>query len=349
MATVCSVIIAIFATVLFIGLLRLFALRLGFVDRPGGRKRHHHEVPLIGGIAIFLGFCLGLISLPFHLNHAYALIVGGGIVVGLGVIDDFRDLNSKVRLTGELVAALILIFWGQVQVSYLGNLLFLGNIHLGLWGIPFTIVLVAGFMNAMNMIDGQDGLAGGVALGQVILLIYLNWHVQNQPDLTMLTILGLLLLVFLIFNMRTPWRIHAAIFLGDAGSTFIAFAVAWFAIRIGQSGGSIKPAIILWILAFPVFDLLHVCIIRFTQGKSLLKPSLDHFHHLLQAVRVDPASSTWLLTVLSLALGIVGVLLNHFQVAEGWQFVAWLGALVIYLGITKLIRNSMEYQHAACE
>lgn len=335
-----SSIIAIVATLLFIGLFRRLALRLEFVDRPGGRKLHAQAVPLIGGIAIFFGFCFALLSLPISLQSYRGLIAGGSLLLTIGVVDDFRELNSKLRLLGQILAALLLVFWGHLQITFLGNLVFGGNITLVFWSIPLTVFLVVGFLNAMNMIDGQDGLAGGIALGQVILLGYLCWQAQRPMDLYLLVILGLLLIVFLAFNMRLPWQKHAAIFLGDAGSTFIAFVVAWFAIALGQQGSPVKPVMILWILAFPVFDLLHVCVARFMQRKPLFSPSLDHFHHLLHIAGWGVALSTSVLILISFALGVVGILLNYLQVPEAWQFVAWLVTLAVYLWTVKLVRNA---------
>jgi UDP-GlcNAc:undecaprenyl-phosphate/decaprenyl-phosphate GlcNAc-1-phosphate transferase len=198
----------------------------------------------------------------------------------------------------------------------------------------------------MNMIDGQDGLAGGVALGQVILLGYLSWHTQHPTDFYILFILGLLLIVFLLFNMRLPWQNHAVIFLGDAGSTFIAFVIAWVSISLGQGGGIVKPVVILWILAFPVFDLFQVCISRFLQGKPVLAPSLDHLHYLLHSAGMDIAISTWLLICISFSLGVFGVILNHFQVSEGWQLIIWLFALGVYLWVVKLLRGAWAKHYA---
>ncbi len=340
----CSTLSVIF-TFIFICLFRRWALRLGLVDHPGGRKRHDGNVPLIGGIAIYLGFTLAILSFPFT-EHYFALIAGSGLLIFVGMLDDHTELNSKVRLLAQIGGAMIMISWGKVQISNLGDLLFLGNIDLGVWALPLTLFLVVGFINAMNMTDGQDGLAGGIALGEVVLLGYLCWHNQRTEDLTLLTIFGLLLIIFLFFNMRWPWRKHAAIFLGDAGSTFIAFTIAWFAISSGQSAGTIKPVIVLWILAFPVFDLVQVCLARFELGKPLSQPSLDHLHHLLQSSGVDPGTSTWTLIILSFSLGMVGILLNYFQIPDGWQLITWLITLLIYLKATRLIRKSAQYYYA---
>lgn len=332
-----SGIIAILATLFFIWLFRRLALKLDLVDRPGGRKQHNYDVPLIGGIAIFFGFCFAILSLPTSLQNYRALIAGSGLLLTMGVVDDFRELSSKLRLVGQVGAALILVCWGGLQINSLGNLLFLGNIGLGSFAIPFTVLIVVGFLNATNMVDGQDGLAGGIALGQTLLLSYLAWRSGRETDLSILVILGLLLIVFLAFNMRLPWRRHAAIFLGDAGSTFIAFVIAWFAISIGQDG-NVKPVILLWILSFPVFDLLHVCIVRFLEKKPLFAPSLDHLHHILNKIGFSVSISTGMLCIFSFILGAIVIILDYWEISEAWQFVLWLFILLFYLYVLEFIR-----------
>ncbi len=349
MTIIGSGIVAILATLFFIWLFRRLALKLDLVDRPGGRKKHTYDVPLIGGIAIFFGFCFAMLSLPTSLQSYRPLIAGSGLLLTMGIVDDFRELSSKLRLVGQVGAALILVCWGGLQINSLGNLLFLGDISLGSFAIPFTILLVVGFLNATNMVDGQDGLAGGIAFGQTLLLSYLAWRSGRESDLSILIILGLLLIVFLAFNMRLPWRSHAAIFLGDAGSTFIAFVIAWFAISIGQ-GGNVKPVILLWILAFPVFDLLHVCIVRLMEKKPLFAPSLDHLHHLLNQSGLSVSISTGILSIFSFILGAIVIILDYWQVSEAWQFLLWLLILIFYLYVLEMIRSkTIEKQHVESE
>ncbi len=342
-ALISNDIVAMLATLFSIWLLRPLAVRLGFVDKPGGRKQHQNEVPLIGGIAIFFGFCFALLSLPLSLQSYRALIAGSSLLLIIGVIDDFCELSSRFRLLGQAVAALCLALWGHKQIYELGNLFFSGNISLGIISLPFTVIAVIGFLNAMNMMDGQDGLAGGVALGQVLLLAYLSWQVQDYTNFSLLIMMVSLLAVFLCFNMRLPWRSYASIFMGDAGSTFIAFLIAWFAVSTGQSHTIIiKPVLILWVLAFPIFDLLHVSLLRFKQKRPLLAASRDHFHHILHVAGFDTAISTPLLALFSFGLGIVGILLNNLGITDGWLFLSWLLALLIYLFLVKLVRQSIQ-------
>lgn len=335
-----SGIIALLASLFCIWLLRPLAIRIGLVDRPTGRKLHENEVPLIGGIAMFFGFCFALLSLTVSLKMYRGLFAGSSILVLMGVVDDFRDLDSRLRLCGQLVATLLLIIWGHVMLKNLGNLFFLGDLKIGLWSVPLTVLVVISFINAMNMIDGQDGLAGGVALGQSLLLLIISVQLQQVADLRLLVILIILLSVFLSFNMRLPGRKQAHIFMGDAGSTFIAFLLAWVAIDLSQQNiHLIKPITILWIMAFPVYDLLNVVLHRIRQGKSILVASRDHFHHVLHIYGLNTSLSTLLLCILSVSLGVVGIVLNYFAITEGWQFLLWLLGLLAYMYIVELTRK----------
>lgn len=335
-----SSLVALLVSLFCIWLLRPLAIRLGFVDRPSERKLHEKEVPLTGGIAIFFGFCFALLSLHESLYRYRGMFAGGSILVLMGVVDDFRDLSSKLRLWGQILAALLLVIWGNIVLHNWGNLFFLGDIKVGLWAIPITAFVVIANINAMNMIDGQDGLAGGVALGQAVLLLFLSMLLHRYVDQQLLIILIVLLIVFLSFNMRLPWRKHASVFMGDAGSTFIAFLLAWFAIDLSQQNVSlIKPITVLWIMSFPIFDLINVTGHRVRQGKPVFIASRDHFHHVLHLLGLNSSLSTILLCTLSLSLGMIGLVLNYFMICEGFQFIVWLIGLVFYIYIVDLTRK----------
>jgi len=335
-----SSLIALIATLFCIWLLRPLAHRIGFVDRPGGRKLHEHNTPLIGGIAMFFGFCFALLALGQSLQAYRGLIAGCSLLILMGVVDDFKELRPKLRLLGQLLAALFLASWGNKLFAHLGNLFFLGDIQLGLWAFPVTVVCVVGFLNAMNMLDGQDGLAGGVALTQSLLLFILALQLHLHSDMRMLVIIAVLLVVFLAFNLRTPWRKKASIFMGDSGVTFIAFLIAWFSIELSQTNTDIiKPMTVLWILAFPLFDLIAVCIYRIRHKKSVLHASRDHFHHVLHIAGINVHISTFLLSLLSLTFGCIGLVMNYFSLADGWQFISFVFTFILYLALVKCVRD----------
>jgi UDP-GlcNAc:undecaprenyl-phosphate GlcNAc-1-phosphate transferase len=239
-----------------------------------------------------------------------------------------------------MLACFFLITWGHHLVENLGNLFFLGDVYLNRWSFPLTAFAVLGFINAMNMIDGQDGLAGGIALCQTALLLILNILLGNIINIMLLAILCVLLITFLLFNMPLPWRNKANVFLGDAGSTFIAFVIAWFATDLAQTPSAVaKPITILWILAMPLFDLISVCAYRIFNGVSPFTAGRDHLHHILHMRGINTIISTFLMWLLALAFGIAGILLTLSQVSEGWMFVGYLGALACYLLFVKVVRE----------
>lgn len=268
------------------------------------------------------------------------LLAGASLLVLMGVLDDFHNISSRLRLVGHLLASLFLVIWSGVLLAHLGNFLFIGDFNPGLWALPLTVLVIMANINAMNMIDGQDGLAGGIALGQCILLGYLGYQFNNVSDLQLLIIIGILVMVFLSFNMRLPWRKTAAIFLGDAGSTLLAFLLVWFAIRVSQTDlVNLKPIVVLWIMSFPLFDLLNVVLYRASRGQSVLRAGRDHVHHVLHIAGVDASLSTLLLVFFSISLGLLGLMLNYLKVAEAWQFLIWLLILTGYLLGVQISRN----------
>ncbi|MCH9770472.1 MAG: undecaprenyl/decaprenyl-phosphate alpha-N-acetylglucosaminyl 1-phosphate transferase, partial [Gammaproteobacteria bacterium] len=216
-----SSLIAVLVTIGCIRLLRPVAVHIGFVDQPGGRKNHQNDIPLIGGIAIFFGFGFAVLTTHLALSSYRDLLAGSAVLMLLGVVDDFQELSSKLRLFGQLLASLLIIIWGNQMITSLGNVFFFGNINLGLWGFPLTCFLIVAYINAMNMLDGQDGLSASIALGQALLLIYLSLRLRLNTDARLLFYLAASLCAFLYFNLRFPWRKQASIFLGDHGITFV--------------------------------------------------------------------------------------------------------------------------------
>jgi UDP-GlcNAc:undecaprenyl-phosphate/decaprenyl-phosphate GlcNAc-1-phosphate transferase len=335
-----SCVVACIASTFSIWLFRPLALRLGFVDKPGGRKTHEENVPLVGGLAIGIGLFFALLSLPASLQPYRAMIAGSALLMLVGIVDDFQGVSPRMRIVVQLAAALIMIGLGHKIVAHLGNLSFSTHVNLGFWAYPFTLMMVIGYINAMNMLDGQDGLSGGVALGQVALLIVAASSIGAANDVQILSILGSLLLVFLMFNMRLPWRARASVFMGDSGITFVAYLIAWFAIDLSQKNPHVlTPMTILWILAFPLLDMTHVVAYRIARGKPAFQASRDHFHHILHVLGIEVGLSTLLLTSFSLGLGLFGLVLNRLQIAEIWQLAFFVVVFMVYQATVRLVRQ----------
>jgi UDP-GlcNAc:undecaprenyl-phosphate/decaprenyl-phosphate GlcNAc-1-phosphate transferase len=167
--------VAFLVSLLLLAALYPVAPRLGLVDRPSVRRKTHKDpVPLIGGLAIFSGILASsLFILPISQEHLFGLL-GAALLVSIGALDDRLDLGPKVRFAAQIGAATLLSVGGGVTLTSLGDLLGFGPIHLGAFSVPFTVFAMVGIINAFNMIDGIDGLAGGLMLIGVCALLCMS-------------------------------------------------------------------------------------------------------------------------------------------------------------------------------
>ena len=258
--------------------LRLLADRFHFMDQPGERKVHQNPIPRIGGIAFGIG-AIGSIAWWVPKNDTtLAVLVGGLIILGFGVWDDRANLGYRVKLLGQLVAALAVIIIGGIRVE---SLPFLFDGELPLWiGIPLTVFFLVAVSNAVNLTDGLDGLAGGLSFLTLCGIAYLA-YLSHDSTVLLLTVpfLGGLL-GFLRFNTYP-----ARIFMGDSGSQLLGFMMGVLAILLTDSSrGPFSPALALLLLGLPFLDTLGVIGQRLAEGRSPFIGDRTHIHHKLLAV-----------------------------------------------------------------
>ena len=324
----------------FIALSIRWAGRLGWVDRPDDRKQHCHPVPLTGGIAMCAAFCLSLPLMPDK-PDAYLVLLASLVVLALvGAYDDLRSIRPATRFLFQTVAVLLMTLNGQVLLSNLGNLLGWGSIVLGDLAIPFTLFGIVGVINAFNMIDGLDGLAGGVALIAIGCLLALNLtapapdhHASNA-----LLVLAMVIVGFLCFNLRHPWRVQASVFMGDSGSTMLGFALGWFLVSLSQDregqAAVMTPMTAVWILAVPLLDTVTVMIRRLRARQSPFNADRQHLHHLLLNYGYSDGQVTAMLLTGALITGVIGMAAHRLAVPEFVQFYGFLGVFLLYYQAT---------------
>ena len=172
-------VIAAVLTFSLVFLFRPVALKIQLVDAPNHRKHHEGDVPLVGGLAIFCGFLFSLLTLDIALSSWRPLLAACALMLIVGLMDDIRELNVRDRFLAQIGTLLLVIFWGDVYLADLGDLLGFGDIQLGWMAVPFTIFGAVGVMNAFNMIDGMDGLSSGVTLILLGVLINLRIVIKN--------------------------------------------------------------------------------------------------------------------------------------------------------------------------
>jgi len=306
---------AFLLTAALVLLLRPLAFAVGLVDKPSGRKTHAGEIPLIGGIAIFLGAGIALLAYALLTEQGRQLLLpittfllAAAILLAVGIWDDLRDLPPAVRFAAQILAALAMIAGGGPVISDLGYLSVSGNlITTGVLAIPFTVFVTVGVINSINMSDGLDGLCGNLTMVSLLGLGTAAALWSNSGDFQLINMLSAAVAGFLLFNQRTIWRSQALVFLGDAGSMLLGFVLAWFTIEICQTPvAAISPAAALWFVAVPVMDTVGVMLRRMLAGLSPFHADSQHLHHLLIQSGFTVAE-----TILLLGLGaITGIMVG---------------------------------------
>jgi UDP-GlcNAc:undecaprenyl-phosphate GlcNAc-1-phosphate transferase len=287
-------------------------------------------------------FCL-LILDDVSFSRFGSFLAATALLIVVGLIDDLRELPWYIRFATQIIAALIMTLGGGVVVEDLGAITGHGSVKLGIWAIPFTVFATVGLINALNMLDGLDGLAGGISLIAFSLLAFVAMAGGQVVDGSILILLACIVGAFLLFNLRLPWRGRALAFMGDAGSTFLGFALAWFVISLSQGEGrAMTPVTALWILALPIVDTVSLLIRRMLAGRSPFAADRAHLHHILLLAGHSVNNTNIILWSVALILGSLGVLALYQNIAEHILFYGLLGLSLLYLWhVMRLERGKM--------
>lgn len=338
-------------TLLMIAVLRPVAVHIGLIDQPGERKVHGSGVPLIGGLAIFCGFTLAALTLEQAFTPYRGFFAAVAILVMVGVLDDMRELSSRARFAAQIAAAAMMAWWGGIALNDLGGLRGGENIvELGRWAVPFTIFATVGVINALNMIDGMDGLAGGLSLVALLGLAYIAHDAGLAGRRDLLLLLAFCVVAFLLFNVRAPGRSQALVFMGDAGSMFLGFAITWFFIDMSQGPVRVMtPVSALWLLLIPLFDTVWLLIRRPLTGRLPTTADAEHIHHVLQMVGLGVNQTFGVLMVLATGFAVLGIAAMKLGIPQNvmfWLFLALFAAYCATMAVAwrrmRLFGISME-------
>ena len=301
-----AALLALAITSMALWVLQPVARRLNLLDHPAGRKDHAVPTPVTGGLAILLGCVVSFFAVQTSSDSLLAFCGAALLLVVVGICDDLRDLRWYWRILAQVLAALLMIYWGGVRVEQLGPAFGLGELSLGWLSVPFTVFATIGIINAMNMIDGADGLAGSLGLAALAMLAAAALYAGNAGLASRLSVLCGALAAFLAWNVRLPWRPRAKVFLGNAGSALLGLVIAWVAFRLTQNPGHpVNPVLALWLLPIPVMDCLVLIVRRLQQGRSPFSAGRDHIHHVMQDAGFGPTRAAMVLTAVSLACGLL--------------------------------------------
>lgn len=315
--------------------MRLVALKLKIVDMPGGRKIHEKSTPLLGSVAIVIAFNTALLANMVLEREVVLLLWGGAVVALMGLADDWKGVSARLKLFVQIFVVLVLIYFGIV----------LNLFPQTMWGywlnVLFTILWIIGITNAMNFIDGMDGLAAGIGVIMAMFMGIVAFQ-TDQPFMGWIAIAMMgSCLGFLPFNfgLKRP----ASIYLGDAGSTFIGFMLAALAIKGDWADNSrivsfSAPVLIFWIL---IYDMAYITIERMVTGKvKSLKEWIDyvgtdHIHHRLYSLLGDKRKAVLFIYFLCATLGISAITLRYARPIDGVLLVVQACLITIIVSIAE--------------
>jgi UDP-GlcNAc:undecaprenyl-phosphate GlcNAc-1-phosphate transferase len=315
---------------------RLVALRLRVLDRPDWRKVHDLPTPLLGGLGIYVAFTLSLLLNGVYLPGMKILLLGSTLIFIMGLWDDIRPLPALLKFFFQILIALLVIIWGDIQLTFFYHASWAPFIN-----IPLTVLWIVGLTNAMNFFDGIDGLATGMSTIVAFFLGIIAFKTQ-QPALGWFAVAMVGACVgFIPYNFR--FRQSALLFLGDAGSTFLGFTLAGLAVLGKWSNTSHFVSLMAPVLIFGVliFDMIYINLSRLKnrQARSFIElltcVNQDHLHHRLLFMGFGQKEAMFIISIMSTSLGVSAIIIMDQKLVEGllglFQAVLILGLIAVLM------------------
>lgn len=317
-----TLIVCFAVSILITPLMKKLAFLIGATDRPNQRKVHQSIMPRLGGLAIFISFIIGFFLLRPENPSSLAILLGSLIIVITGVCDDLFELPAKLKLLGQLVAAVTVVFLGDLQVVFI-NLPFGGQLEFGLFSIPFTILWIVGITNAINLIDGLDGLAAGVSSIALITIsgmaiIQGNFYVVMVGSIVLASTLG-----FLIYNFHP-----ASIFMGDTGAMFLGFIISVLSLLGYKNVTFISFIVPVIILGVPISDTIFAIVRRIINKQPLSAPDKSHLHHCMLRLGFSHRQTVLLIYAMATFFGLVAVIYSQARIGGAFFLI---GVLVLLM------------------
>ncbi|KEO78627.1 MraY family glycosyltransferase [Paenibacillus polymyxa] len=315
-------IMALGLALLLTPLVKKFAVKVGAVDVPNARKVHTRIMPRLGGLGIFLAFLLSLLAvLPFvpdgmlssrDINFIAAFLIGGTLITLIGALDDRFDLNAKLKFLAQIAVACMVVFAFDIRVDFVNVPFQDAYSSLESWiSIPLTIFWIVGVTNAINLIDGLDGLAAGVsgiAIGTIFVMSMLmgNYMVAMLCLVLLGSIIG-----FLFFNFHP-----AKIFMGDTGSLFLGFCLAMLSMLGFKQIAIVSFITPLIIIGVPLSDTFFAIIRRKLQKKPIFSPDKGHLHHCLRELGFSHRQTVLIIYGIAAFFGVLAVIQSSAALNE---------------------------------
>ena len=274
--SILCVCVSLIVVAVVIPLVKKIAIHIGAMDIPNNRKVHTTPIPRLGGLGMFIGFLTSYMIFGRTSLQMNAILIGSFVVIITGLIDDIKPISAKAKLFGQLLAALVIVFYGNILLT---NITVFGlDINFWYFAYPITIIFIMACMNIINLIDGLDGLSGGICAifyTSVIIICFFLKRFMGLEFMLALIMLGCAL-GFLIHNFHP-----AKIFAGDSGSLFMGYIIAVISLLGFKTTVITSVFIPLMILAVPILDTLFAIIRRLLKHEHIYDADKEHLHHQL--------------------------------------------------------------------
>lgn len=297
---------SIFLSMLLVPATSRLAHKVGAIDIPRSRSSHATPTPRMGGLAISLSLamaCLAYLPLDSFLR---AFLSGLVVVVAIGVIDDVFEVSPRWKFVGQIVAATLFVYLSGLKIEHIGDIVGLGNIELGGASFAFTVFCIVGGMNAFNLSDGLDGLAGGLAVIAAVFFGYFAWRVQDGVLLIITVSLLGAIIGFLRYNVYP-----AKVFMGDSGSLMLGYVLAVLLVALSRSAPVLPVASLAMVVALPLLDTLLVMARRVRYGHSPFLPDRTHLHHRLMSLGLPHPVVVVVVYCVMLCFGLLAIVLKQ--------------------------------------
>ena len=322
--------LALLISLILVPFVAKLAIKIGAVDKPNERKVHTKIMPRMGGLAIYLSFFAVLfLSHEMTMQHI-GLLTGGTVLVLVGIIDDKTDMPAKIKLLGQIFAACIVVAAG-VRVEFMTNFILGGVFPLYIVSVPFTVLWIVAITNAVNLIDGLDGLAAGTSIIAAATMAISGYATGQTEMASMALILIGASLGFLKYNFHP-----AKIFMGDTGSMFLVYNLSVLAIMGFTKSFTVLSLVTpILVLAIPILDTLFAIIRRKMNNKPIFKPDKNHLHHCLLNYGFSHRNTVLIIYAVSAVLALCGLIMTYLNPAQGMCLLVVISVIIIY-GAMKL-------------
>ncbi len=330
------ILITFVASLILVPFVRDIASHINAMDIPDKRKVHKKPMPRLGGLAIFISFLIGYMLFAPLTTQMISILIGGFLIIILGIIDDIKPLKATTKLWGQIMVAFVLVFYGKI---YLTDLTLFGlDIALGSWTYPLSIFIIVACINAINLIDGLDGLAAGTSsiyFATIIVISTLLGRIEGLGFILCLIMLGSTL-GFLYYNFNP-----ASIFMGDTGSMFLGFMIAVVALLGFKTATLTSFLIPILILFIPILDTLLAILRRLIKGESIGKPDKEHVHFQLLNKTASVKKTVIIIYIINVLFSAVSVLY-----AIGKTDIAiFLYIILMIIAIIFIFKTDILYKH----